>query len=90
MTQVTDESPNTAVRHRSLLAAEPSLYPALFSLSRGRMHLIGMALAHIEGEQLTLDLGPLLLRGPLRQILTEAFLPKWTSECGDEVPEEYA
>ena len=34
------------------------------------MHLIALALAHIEAE-LTPDLGPLLLRGSLRQILAE-------------------
>jgi hypothetical protein len=30
----------------AMLEADPSLYPALFTLSRRRMHLIGLALAH--------------------------------------------
>jgi hypothetical protein len=30
----------------ALLEADPSLYPALFALTRRRMHLIALALAH--------------------------------------------
>jgi hypothetical protein len=34
----------------AMLEAEPSLYVALFTLSRRRMHLIALALAHWRGE----------------------------------------
>jgi len=34
----------------AMLEADPSLYAAIFTLSRRRMHLIALALAHLSGE----------------------------------------
>jgi hypothetical protein len=46
----------------AMLEADPSLYPALFTLSRRRMHLIALALAHWRGE-IDAQLAGLLIGG---------------------------
>jgi hypothetical protein len=46
----------------AILEADPSLYPALFSLSRRRMHLIALSLAHWQGE-INASFARLLIRG---------------------------
>ncbi|MBV8118873.1 MAG: hypothetical protein JO081_02905 [Alphaproteobacteria bacterium] len=45
-----------------VLEADPSLYRALFSLDRRRVHLIGLALAHLTDDP-DPSLGRLLLGG---------------------------
>ena len=52
----------------TVLDAEPSLYPVLFSLSRQRMHLIALALAHLPSEP-NLSLGQLLICGAPAAVL---------------------
>jgi hypothetical protein len=52
----------------ALVHAEPSLLTNLFAISRPRMHLIGLGLAHLS-PPLPPDVGPLLLRGPAWQVL---------------------
>jgi hypothetical protein len=52
----------------ALVHAEPSLLTDLFGISRPRMHLIGLGLAHLS-PPLPPDVGPLLLRGLAWQVL---------------------
>jgi hypothetical protein len=52
----------------AMLEAEPMLYAALFSLSRQRMHLIALALAHWSG-QMDASFAQLVMGGPLAAVL---------------------
>jgi hypothetical protein len=52
----------------AMLHAEPSLLPDLFGISRPRMHLIALALAHLD-RPVPSGIGCLLARGPARQVL---------------------
>jgi hypothetical protein len=52
----------------AMVHAEPSLLPDLFAISRPRMHLIALALAHLD-RQVPSGIGWLLARGPARQVL---------------------
>src|SRR5271165_4987623 len=52
----------------ALVHAEPSLLAGLFGISRPRMHLMALGLAHLN-PPLPPDIGPLLLRGPAWQVL---------------------
>jgi hypothetical protein len=52
----------------AMLHAEPSLLPDLFGISRPRMHLIALALAHLD-QPVPPGVGCLLARGPARQVL---------------------
>jgi hypothetical protein len=54
-----------------LVDAEPRLLADLFAISRPRMHLIALALAHLDSA-VPPDIGPLLLRGSVRQVLDRA------------------
>src|SRR5476649_83930 len=50
------------------IEAEPRLVERLFGLDQSRMHLMGLALAHLA-KDVTPDLALMLLRGPKNQIL---------------------
>src|SRR5450432_3841905 len=50
------------------IEAEPRLVELLFGLDQSRMHLMGLALAHMA-KDVTPDLALMLLRGPKNQIL---------------------
>src|SRR5947208_3130294 len=52
----------------AMIVAEPALLPHLLALDRARMHVIALALAHLDGEPPP-GLAPILFRGPIRQIL---------------------
>src|SRR5271165_6373755 len=52
----------------ALVHAEPSLLTDLFAISRPRMHLIALGLAHLN-PPVPADIGPLLLRGLAWQVL---------------------
>jgi hypothetical protein len=52
----------------AMTAADHSLVPDLLGISRPRMHLIGLGLAHLN-PPVPPDIGPLLVRGSRRQIL---------------------
>jgi hypothetical protein len=52
----------------AMVQAEPSLLADLFGISRPRMHLIALALAHLDPQE-TPEIGPLLVRGSVRQVL---------------------
>jgi hypothetical protein len=54
-----------------LAEGDPALLVDLLKLSRVRVHLIALALAHMETE-LTPDLGPFLLCGPAGEVVTRA------------------
>jgi hypothetical protein len=51
-----------------MVNAEPTLLPELFEMGRSRMHLIALALAHLEPPQPP-EIGRLLTHGSPRQIL---------------------
>src|SRR5450631_1683131 len=50
------------------IEADPRLVELLFGLDQSRMHLMGLALAHLA-KDVTPDLALMLLRGPKNQIL---------------------
>src|SRR5271166_5246674 len=52
----------------AIVHAEPSLVADLFGISRPRMHLIALALAHLD-RPVPPGIGCLLARGPARQVL---------------------
>ena len=52
----------------AMVQAEPSLLADLFAISRPRMHLIALALAHLE-TTVPPEIGALLVRGSVRQVL---------------------
>jgi hypothetical protein len=52
----------------AMIAAEPTLLPHIFQLDRPRMHVIALALAHLESEAVP-EIGPVLLRRSVRQVL---------------------
>jgi hypothetical protein len=52
----------------AIVHAEPSLLPDLFGISRPRMHLIALALAHLD-RPVSPGVGSLLARAPARQVL---------------------
>jgi hypothetical protein len=52
----------------AVVNAEPKLLADLFVMGRPRMHLVALALAHLE-PPVSPDIGPLLTRGPVRQVL---------------------
>ena len=52
----------------AMVHAEPSLLADLFAISRPRMHLIALALAHLDGP-IPSGIGSLLARGPARRVL---------------------
>src|SRR5258708_764553 len=52
----------------AMVAAEPTLLAYLFELDRPRMHVIALALAHLDGQALP-RFGPILLRASARDIL---------------------
>jgi hypothetical protein len=52
----------------ALVNAEPSLLTDLFAISRPRMHLIALGLAHLN-PPLSPNIGPVLLDGPAWQVL---------------------
>src|SRR5947209_1729173 len=51
-----------------MIAADPTLLPHVFELNRPRMHVIGLALAHL-GSDAVPKIGPVLLQSPARQVL---------------------
>jgi hypothetical protein len=51
-----------------MVNAKPTLLADLFEMSRSRMHLIALALAHLEPPQPS-EIGPLLTHGSARQVL---------------------
>jgi hypothetical protein len=53
-----------------MVSAEPSLLVDLFTISRPRMHLIALALAHLPVSP---EIAPLLLRGSARQVTERLF-----------------
>jgi hypothetical protein len=55
----------------AMAAAEPSLLPDLFTISQARMHLIALALAHLD-PPVPSGIGSLLASGPARQVLDRA------------------
>ena len=59
-----------AVPVSKLIDLDPSICVNLCKIDRTRVHLIALALAHLQ-DQLTSDLALLLLRGSLRQVMTE-------------------
>jgi hypothetical protein len=52
----------------TIVAAEPDLLPYLFELDRQRMHLIALALAHLDAQALP-EFARLLVRASVREIL---------------------
>ena len=52
----------------AMIVAEPALLPDLLALDRPRMHVIALALAHLDRE-VPPGLARILFRGPIRQIL---------------------
>jgi hypothetical protein len=52
----------------AMLHAEPRLLPDLFAISRPRMHLIALTLAHLD-RPVPSEIGCLLARAPARQVL---------------------
>ena len=60
----------------AMLAADASLYSALFTLSRQRMHLIALALAHSPSE----------IDARFSRLLTLAPLPRFSIRCSAAVP----
>jgi hypothetical protein len=59
-----------AVRLAPIAAAEPALFPHLFALSRPRMHLLALALAHLEHEA-SPALVMALVRESFRTVVTQ-------------------
>ncbi len=58
----------------AMAAAEPSLLPDLFGISRPRMHLIALALAHLD-RPVPSGVGCLLARGPAGKFLVGCWAP---------------
>jgi hypothetical protein len=52
----------------AIVRAEPGLLAHVFELDRARMHVIALALAHLDSEALP-QVGPILLRAPAWEIL---------------------
>jgi hypothetical protein len=52
----------------AMLAAKPGLLPHLFEIDRPRMHVIALALAHLDGKAMP-QFGPVLLRASAREVL---------------------
>jgi hypothetical protein len=51
----------------AMIDADPTLLAQIFQLSRPRMHLIALALAHLDGE--AQQLAPVLFRASVREVL---------------------
>src|SRR5437660_970995 len=52
----------------AMIVAEPALLPDLLALDRARMHMIALALAHLDRE-VPPGLAPILFRTPIRQVM---------------------
>src|SRR5271166_6141031 len=73
----------------AIVHAEPSLVADLFGISRPRMHLIALALAHLD-RPVPSGVGCLLARGPARQVLGRVLgaSPAGIKRALDHLPEE--
>jgi hypothetical protein len=56
----------------AILRADRSLFADLFAIDRSRMHLIALALAHLD-LPVRPEIGALLVRAPARQVLNQIF-----------------
>ena len=54
----------------AMMRADRSLFPDLFAIDRSRMHLIALAVAHLN-LPVPPEIGPLLLRASARQVLNQ-------------------